>query len=163
MKETQENLEVAKEVPKQTQLPSWDEAEKKDELDSRFFKIESNRKYKLTFSKEPMDDQDSFDGKCITGRLVKKTVAVWENGKKTDKFEEKFVLQLVVSSLDGETCRKIWNCKNAKMRNLFRTYAENDLLTKKVFVVEVKGELMKGNYNIVGLDKSGKEEMTAYL
>ena len=156
MKETQENLEASL-------AASWDEAEKKDKLDAKYFNVESNMKYKLTFSKEPMEDKDSFDGKCVTGRLVKKTVPVWENGKKTDKNEEKFVLQLVVSSLDGSPCRKIWNCKNAKMRNLFRTYAENGLLTQKVFVIEVKGELMKGNYSIVALDKSGKEDTTPYL
>ena len=142
---------------------TWEEADKKDKLDSKFFNVESNMKYKLTFSNEPMEDIDSFDGKCVTGRLVKKTVPVWENGKKTDKREEKFVLQLVVSSLDGSPCRKIWNLKNAKMRNLFRTYAENDLLTKKVFSVEVKGELVKGNYNVVALDKTGKEEVEAFL
>jgi len=147
----------------QAQLVTWDEAERKDKLDSKFFNVESNMKYKLTFSAEPMDDADTFDGKCITGRLVKKVVPVWENGKKTDRSEEKFVLQLVVESLDGSPCRKIWNCKNAKMRNLFRTYAENDLLTKKVFVIEVKGELMKGNYNVVALDKAGtKKDTTPY-
>lgn len=126
-------------------------------MDSKFFSVESNMKYKLTFSKESLDDGESFDGKCITGRLVRKIVPVWENGKKTERNEEKYVLQLVIETLDGSPCKKIWNCKNAKMRNLFRTYAENDLLTKKVFVVEVKGELMKGNYNIVALDKPGTE------
>jgi hypothetical protein len=138
-------------------MSAWDEAEKKDKLNSKFFSVESNMKYKLTFSAEPMEDTDSFDKKCITGRLVKKVVPVWENGKKTDRSEEKFVLQLVIETLDGTPCRKIWNCKNAKMRNLFRTYAENDLLTKKIFVVEVKGELMKGNYNVVALDKTTKK------
>jgi hypothetical protein len=122
-------------------------------LDSKFFKPESNMKYKLTFSDEVVDDKDSPDGKCVTGRLVKKMVPVWENGKKTEKLEEKHVLQLVIDALDGAPCRKIWNVKNTKMRNLFRTYQENGLLTKKIFIVEIKGEMLKGNYSLVALDK----------
>ena len=136
-----------------TNLTSWEEAEKLDRLNSKFFNVESNKKFRLTFTDTPMEDKDAFDKQCITGRLVTKTVPVWENNQKTDRTEEKVVLQLVIDSLDGEPCMKIWNCKNKKMRNLFRTYAENGLLTKKVFVVEVQGELMKQNYNVIALDK----------
>jgi len=135
---------------------SWDEVEKSDKLNSKFFQVESNMKYKLTFSAEGMEDKDSPDQKCITGRMVKKAVPVWENGKKTEKTVEKYVLQFVVNSWDGEPCLKIWNCKNAKLRNLFRTYAENKLLTSKVFVVEIKGELLRGNYSVVALDTEKK-------
>jgi hypothetical protein len=38
------------------------------------------------------------------------------------------------------------------MRAQFRTYAENNLLTAKKFVVVVKGELVKGDYSVVALD-----------
>jgi len=146
-----------------TNLTSWEEAEKQDKLNSKFFNVESNMKFRLTFSEKPMEDADVFDNQCITGRLVKKAVPVWENNQKTDKTEEKFVLQLVIDSLDGEPCMKMWNCKNKKMRGLFRTYAENNLLTKKVFVVEVQGELMKQNYSVVALDKKGKADKTPYV
>jgi hypothetical protein len=131
---------------------TWAEAEKQDELGSKYFSVGSNKKYALTFSGAPVEDKDSFDGKCITGRLVKKVMPVWENGKKTEKSEEKVVLQMVISSIDGDPCQKIWNIKSQKMRNLFRTYAENNLLTSKKFVFEVKGELMKGDYLLVALD-----------
>jgi hypothetical protein len=138
-------------MQEQTTL-SWDEAEKKDELNSKYFSAGSNMKYTLTFSATPVEDSDSFDKKCITGRLVKKMMPVWENGKKTDKMEEKVILQMVISSMDGEPCQKIWNIKSAKMRAQFRTYAENNLLTAKKFVVVVKGELVKGDYSVVALD-----------
>lgn len=139
-------------MAEQTTL-SWDEAEQKDELSSKYFKVGSNMKYALTFSGVPAEDKDSFDSKCITGRLVKKVMPVWENGKKTERSEEKVVLQMVIESLNGEPCQKIWNVKSAKMRALFRTYAENKLLTTKKFVFEIKGELMKGDYMLVALDK----------
>ena len=132
---------------------TWAEAEKKDELDSRYLSVGSNTEVKLTFTDVPLEDKDAFDGKCITGRLVKKLMPVWEAGKKTDKNEEKIVLQMVVSSINGEACQKIWNIKSQKMRGLFRTYAENNLLTSKIFVVKVKGEIVKGDYTVVGLDK----------
>ena len=135
------------------QTLSWSEAEKKDELDSRYLSVGSNTEVKLTFTDTPLEDKDTFDGKCITGRLVKKLMPMWENGKKTDKTEEKIVLQMVVSSINGEACQKIWNIKSQKMRGLFRTYAENNLLTSKIFVVKVKGERVKGDYTVVGLDK----------
>ena len=139
-------------MPEQTTL-TWAEAEKKDELDSRYLSVGSNTEVKLTFTDMPLDDKDAFDGKCVTGRLVKKLMPMWENGKKTDKTEEKVVLQMVVSSINGEACQKIWNIKSAKMRGLFRTYAENNLLTSKIFIVKVKGEIVKGDYTVVGLDK----------
>ena len=138
-------------MPEQQTL-TWEEAEKNDELNSRYFTVGSNKKYSLTFSATPMEDKDSFDDQCVTGRLVKKVMPVWENGKKTDKTEEKTVLQMVISSINGDACQKIWNIKSRKMRDLFRTYAENNLLTTKKFVFEVKGELMKGDYHLVALD-----------
>jgi len=120
----------------------------------------------MTFTSKEAQDPDSPDGKCVNGRLIRKAVPVWENGKKTDRFEDKVVLQLVIDSLDmkgidgtfetPKPCEKIWNIKNAKMRNLFRTYQENGLLDKKVFVVEIEGEMLKQNYRVTALDKSPK-------
>lgn len=149
---TQQQIDSQPKVTEQTVL-SWDDAEKTDELNSRYFSVGSNTKNTLTFSPEPMEDKDAFDGKCITGRLVKKTMAVWKDGKKTDKTEEKVVLQMVIDSLNGVPCRKIWNIKSKKMRDLFRTYSENKVLTTKKFVFEIKGELVQCNYILVSLDK----------
>ena len=146
---------------------SWAEAKKEDTLNSRFFNPESNMKYRMTFVKKEVEDKDSPDGKCITGRLIRAQVPVWKDGKKTDKNEEKVILQLVIDNfemtgIDGEfggikPCEKLWRIKNVKMRNLFRTYVENDLLDKKVFVIEINKELMGQDYSVAVLDRTEKK------
>jgi len=132
-----------------------DEVGKKDKLASKFFTPESNMKYTMTFSGEPEEDQDSPDGKCVTGRLLEVESPVFDKaGKKTDATEKKIIRQMVIDSLDGNPCRKLWRIKSRKMRDLFRTYAENNMLLSKKYVVEIKGELIKGNYQVVALDKA---------
>ena len=131
------------------------QAEEIDELKSAFFSAKSNTTNKFTFSSEPMDDKESPDGKCITGRLVKQMVPIFDNGKKTDKMEEVVIRQMVIDTLNGKPCKKIWRVKSRKMRDLFKVYADNQLLAKKVFILEIKGELKDTNYVLTALDKPG--------
>lgn len=138
---------------------SEDEAQKIDKLNSMFYSAESNSTRKFTFTMEPMQDSDSPDGKCITGRLVKVMSPVWENNVKkknpdgSDMQQEVVKRQMVIDSFDGQPCRKIWRIQSKKMRDLFKVYADNGLLDKKVFVLEIKGELKAGNYVLTALDK----------
>jgi hypothetical protein len=118
-----------------------EEAEKEDKLNSMYFTPESKMKHRMTFSDTPMDDKESPDGKCITGRVLKCKMPIFEGKKKTGAFEDKIIRQMVIDSLDGRLVRKIWRIKSKKMRELFRTPMEAKIVTNKVFVVEIRGEL----------------------
>ena len=134
------------------------DAEKEDKLNSIFFTPESKMKHRMTFSGNSMDDKEAPDGKCITGRLVKCQMPIFDGHKKTDKTEEKIIRQMVIDSLDGRPCQKIWRIKSKKMRDLFRAYSENGLLTKKVFEVEIRGELSDVNkYFVTALEDRPQE------
>lgn len=130
-----------------------EQADKIDSMKSRYFKVGSNMEYRLEFSTEPIEDKDSPDGKCITGRLIKKMSPVWKEGKDTGAKEEAVMRQMTICKLNGEACEKIWNIKSAKMREIFRPYAENGLLGKKIFLLKIKGELKDCDYMLTPLDK----------
>ena len=134
---------------------SEDEAKAIDKLNSPYYTPMSNTTTRFTFSAEPMADSESPDRQCITGRLVKQMVPVFENGKKTEKTEEKVLRQMVIDSIDGKPCRKMWRIKSRKMRDIFKVYADNGLLTKKTFILEIQGELKECNYVLTALDKPG--------
>jgi len=134
---------------------SEQEASEIDDLKNKYFSAKSNTTVKLTFSDIPADDEDSPDKKCVTGRLIKQMVPVFAGGKKTGEMEEALLRQMVISSLNGKPCNKVWRIKSKKMRELFKTYADNNLLTKRLFILEIKGELKECNYILTALDKPG--------
>lgn len=129
------------------------EANELDELKSKYFSAKSNTTVKLTFAAEPIDDEEAPDKKCVTGRLIKQMTPVFVNGKKTGEMVETLLRQMAIDSVDGKPCQKIWRIKSKKMRDLFKTYADNNLLTKKIFILEIKGELKETNYVLTALDK----------
>jgi len=141
---------------------SEDEAQAIDKANSMYYSAESNSTRKLTFTMEPVDDTDSPDGKCITGRLVKVMSPTWKNNVRvknadgTDVLQEVVKRQMVIDTFDGKPCRKLWRITSKKMRDLFKVYADNNLLDKKIFILEVKGELKAGNYILTALDRPAK-------
>lgn len=137
---------------------SEDDAEREYQLSSKYFSVASNTKYTMTFGAEA-EDQDSPDGKAKTGRLLELSVPVFDKqGHKTGETKKAIVRQMVITSLDGEPCLKIWKIQSKKMNGLFRTYTENNMLLSKKFLVEIKGERMNGDYRVVALDKSTPKE-----
>lgn len=123
----------------QGELVGWDEANEYDLLSSKYFKPEQNVEYEMRFSE---------------ARLVKRPMPVWEGNRKTDKTEDKIVLDLAIESINGKTPVRemIWSIKAFKLRNLFEPYARKDLLTKKTFTFKQKGEGMKAEYLLAAID-----------
>ena len=101
---------------------SFEEAEKIDALNSRFFSADVNIGYKLGFSK---------------ARLVSKPVPKY---KDPTKVEEKAVLELAIDYLDGATTNgagepllKEWGLISPKARVLFEQYMKSGEILKKIF------------------------------
>ncbi len=106
---------------------SFEEAKKMVDENSKYFKPEGGRKYKLTFSKT---------------QLCKKPVLKFGKNPATateKDYEVKPVLQLVVESIDGKIIGKNWEILNWKLIKMFSDYLEADSVLTGIFIYEKTG------------------------
>lgn len=125
---------------------SFEEADKLDALNSKYFKAEDNIEYVVSFS---------------SWKLGKKMIP---NYNDKTKLEEKVVLELTLESLNGankrgngEPLSMQWSMISAKQREAFRVYCENGSITKKTFKYKQKGPSTNRTYQIAEVGDKGKE------
>jgi hypothetical protein len=117
---------------------NWDEANRLDALESKYFKPETNIKYRMSFS---------------SARLVKKSVPDFNDKTKQ---VTKVVLCLTLSSLNGETKKSdgspldmSWEILSQKCRSAWEPYCRNGNITKMAFEFIQKGEAKERTYQVV--------------
>lgn len=109
---------------------TFEEAQKIDEQNSKYFKPEINKEYKLTFS---------------SWSLYRKKVPHYKN---KERLEEKTVLELNVDSLNGMPVEMEWGILSQKCRTAFELYCKLGTITKKVFYFKSTGEQSKRTYQV---------------
>ena len=121
MKETQENLNA----PEPEKRFSFEEAKKRDMVNSMYFNPEVNVPYVLTF-------KDAYN--------TERDMPVWEKGVKTEETERKVVLVLKIETINNEkvSSDQEWSVTNPRWREKFEPYGVQDQLTKMKFQVKVK-------------------------
>ena len=136
MKETEEKPMEHFEKVEGAEL-TFEEAEKIEEREGLYFKPETNREYKLTFS---------------TWKLVMRNIPAYRDPK---IMERKVVLELRIDGMDGETktmngepLNKEWGIISKKCRNAFEPFCEADTITKRIFTFKQKGENQNRVYQL---------------
>lgn len=119
-------------------LMNFDEAEKMDELESKFFKAESNIEYVLTFSNWKLEIQtvpDYNDKNKQTKKPVLVVTVDSINGTKT--------------KVTGEPIAKEWGILSRKLRETFRPFCESGNITKKTYKFKAKGDGKDRTYTLL--------------
>lgn len=118
---------------------SFEEARKSVERNSRYFKPEPGREYKLTFAK---------------ARLVEKPVLKYgrEVANATDAdYETKPVLELQVETLDGVNVDQTWDIISWKVIEIFQPYLEGTSIVTGKFSFKKTGTGKTTKYTVARL------------
>ena len=116
-----------------TEIP-WDKAAEYDVLDSKFFKPQPNVEYRLTFS---------------ASKLLRKLVQDFND---KNKKVEATVLELKVSSINGQPVNQEWNVRSFNLRAMFEPYAKANSILKKTFMFKVRGQGTQTQYTLAAID-----------
>lgn len=123
-------------------LGGFDDAEKQDMINSKFFSPETNLKYILTFAplpgKLPADPNAGWE-------LVEKDMPDFNDKTKTTR---KVCLQLHIDSVNGEKVDQEWGVLAKNLRDLFKAPCMNGNLLKKKFEYQSKGEGRSKTYSL---------------
>ena len=121
----------------------WNEAARLDEKNSNFFSPETGKEYLLAFK---------------GWKLVSKLVPDYND---KSKMVEQPVLNLDVESIDGQTVTQEWGQLGKGVRDTFKPYCENGMITTQVFKYRKIDKGGKKSHSLVVVGpKQGGEKIT---